>query len=119
MGDFSVQVERMHQYAVLRSDGYINNLGGEQIARECFKLLDDNCTVFIFNLEKSKVVNSIGISILIEIIEKVIEKNGRLVFCHLTPTIAKTFRIMGLLQYAEHAADESTAIKTVSSGNKI
>ncbi len=41
-------------------------------------------------------MNSIGISILIEIIEEILNKNGRLAFSNLTPTVAKTFKIMGL-----------------------
>ena len=36
-----------------------------------------------------------GISSLIEIIEMMIEIEGRLTFCSLTPTIEKTFHIMG------------------------
>ena len=49
----------------------------------------------------TKIVNSIGISILIEIIEKMLEIDGKLAFCSLTPTIEKTFQIMGLAQYAD------------------
>ena len=44
---------------------------------------------FVINLVGSKVVNSIGISILIEIIEKILEVKGKLAFCGLTPTISK------------------------------
>ena len=29
-----------------------------------------------------------------------LDQGGRLAFCHLTPTIEKTFQIMGLAQYA-------------------
>ena len=53
---------------------------------------------FALNLEKSRVVNSIGISILIEVIEKVKAREGKVAFCSVTATIAKTFRIMGLLK---------------------
>ena len=54
----------------------------------------------LLNLRDTKIVNSIGISILIEIIEKMIDKGGKIAFCCLTPVIHKTFQIMGLANYA-------------------
>ena len=86
--------------AILRTDGYINNTGGEEIARRAYGLLEEGSARLLLDLEKTKIVNSIGISILIEILEKVLDQGGRLAFCHLTPTIEKTFQIMGLAQYA-------------------
>jgi anti-anti-sigma factor len=114
MSEFELEVKRLDNCAVIRSNGYINNLGGEKIAIECRKLIQDEYRNIILNLERSPVVNSIGISILIEIIESILSKNGRLSFCHLTPTIAKTFRIMGLFQFSEFFSDESSAIKAIT-----
>jgi anti-anti-sigma factor len=96
-----VSVERPGpSIAVLKTDGYINNTGGEEIARKAYTLMDEGVSRLLLDLEKTKIVNSIGISILLDILEKVLEKDGRLAFCHLTPTIEKTFHIMGLAQYA-------------------
>jgi anti-anti-sigma factor len=86
--------------AVLKTDGYINNAGGEEIAKAAYLLLGEGVNRLLLDLEKTKIVNSIGISILIEILEKVLDGGGRLAFCRLTPTIEKTFQIMGLAQYA-------------------
>ncbi|KAA0254919.1 STAS domain-containing protein [Acidobacteria bacterium ACD] len=86
--------------AILKTDGYINNTGGEEIARQAYALLGEGVSRLLLDLEKTKIVNSIGISILIEILEKVLDQGGRLAFCRLTPTIEKTFQIMGLAQYA-------------------
>ncbi|MFN7974295.1 MAG: STAS domain-containing protein [Acidobacteriota bacterium] len=99
---------------VLRTEGYVNNLGGEDIANRCYRLMEQGHRQFVINLSGSKVVNSIGISILIEIIEKVIEIGGRLAFCGLTPTIAKTFNIMGLAQYSSLHGTEEEAIKSMA-----
>jgi anti-anti-sigma factor len=67
------------------------------------------------NLERTRIVNSIGISILIEVLEKVMDRNGKLAFCGLTPTIDKTFRIMGLAQYAAIYPTEAEAVRALSS----
>jgi anti-anti-sigma factor len=103
-------VDRRDGLAVIYTEGYINNQGGEEIARAAYELLDEGHKVLLLNLAGTKIVNSIGISILIEIIEKMIEINGKLGFCCLTATIDKTFHIMGLAQYAPIFADEESAV---------
>lgn len=106
----NVTVDRRDGVAVIYTEGYINNQGGEEIAREAYKLLDEGYKQLLLNLAGTKIVNSIGISILIEIIEKMLEIDGKLGFCCLTPTIEKTFHIMGLAQYAPIFKDEEAAV---------
>ena len=105
-----VTLDRRDQMAIIYTEGYINNQGGEEIARIAFELIDKGEKIILLNLKGTKIVNSIGISILIEIIEKMLEIDGKLAFCHLTPTIAKTFHIMGLTQYSSIFPDEATAV---------
>jgi len=107
--ELKVSVERRGTGAVLYTKGYINNVGGEEIANCAYKLMDDGVKNLLLNLKETKIVNSIGISILIEIIEKMMEKQGKLAFCCLTPVIEKTFHIMGLAQYAAIYKDEAAA----------
>jgi anti-anti-sigma factor len=111
-----LQVDRRGELAVIYTEGYINNQGGEDIARTAYQLIDDGCTVLLLNLGGTKIVNSIGISILIEIIEKMLDIEGKLAFCSLTPTIEKTFHIMGLAQYAGIFADEPAAVSALAGG---
>ena len=106
----NITVDRREGLAVIYTEGYINYQGGEEIAREAYKLLDEGYKQLLLNLAGTKIVNSIGISILIEIIEKMLEIDGKLGFCCLTPTIEKTFHIMGLAQYAPIFKDEEAAV---------
>jgi len=106
----NLTVDRRDGLAVIYTEGYINNQGGEEIARAAYKLLDEGFKFLLLNLAGTKIVNSIGISILIEIIEKMIEIDGKLGFCCLTPTIDKTFHIMGLAQYAPIFDTEERAV---------
>ena len=103
-------IDRRDGLAVIYTEGYINNQGGEEIARAAYALLDEGYRHLLLNLTGTKIINSIGISILIEIIEKMLEVEGKLAFCSLTPTIEKTFHIMGLAQYASIFHDEPTAL---------
>ena len=102
-------VDRRDGLAVIYTDGYINNQGGEEIARAAYELLESGYRRLLLDLTGTKIINSIGISILIEIIEKMLEVDGKLAFCNLTPTIEKTFHIMGLAQYAGIYPDEAAA----------
>jgi anti-anti-sigma factor len=97
--------------AILYTKGYINNVGGEEIASRAYELMEGDVRSLLLNLRETKIVNSIGISILIEIIEKMIDKGGRIGFCCLTPVIHKTFQIMGLANYASIFTDEDQAVK--------
>lgn len=106
--EFSLESELIENTLVIKTDGYINNTGGEKIASEFAK--HNGITRLVLNLEKSKVVNSIGISHLIEIIEKLSQTDGKLIFTNLDPTIEKTFNIMGLFQFAEKADSVEAAL---------
>ena len=103
-------VQRQGELAVLEIAGYINNEGGEAIAREARTLLDGGCRVLVLDLHATRIINSIGISLLLEVLERTLEIHGTLAFCCLTPSIAKTFQIMGLAQYARIFADRPTAL---------
>jgi anti-anti-sigma regulatory factor len=61
------------------------------------------------------VVNSVGMSFLIEIIERLEEVKGRLVFAGLDPAVEKMLAIMGLFRFA---GKESTVEDAVNSFTK-
>ena len=64
-----VRVDRRDGLAVVYTEGYINNQGGEEIAREAYSRLEQGVRALVLNLEKTRIVNSIGISILIEVLD--------------------------------------------------
>jgi anti-anti-sigma factor len=107
--EFNITSELKEKTLILKTDGYINNTGGEKILQEFSKHYSNGINNVILDLEKSKVVNSIGISYLIELIEEINQNNGKLFFTNLDPAIEKTFKIMGLFQYAEKA-DSSNSV---------
>ena len=109
--DFNLVSELHDKTLVLKTEGYINNTAGEQIVDEFTKHLSGGINKLIMDLEKSKVVNSIGISCLIEIVEKLIQVDGKLIFTNLDPSIEKTFTLMGLFQFAEKADTVDSALK--------
>lgn len=110
ISDFKLNTTVNNDHAVIETFGYINNVGGEAIVTEFNKHKDSGVNNFILNLAETKVVNSIGISFLIEMIEKLNDSGGKLIFTNLDPTIDKTFTIMGLFQFTEKAANVEEAV---------
>ena len=101
--------------AVINAPSYVNNQAAEAIAEEGNKLLGEGIVHLILNLAESKMVNSVGIAIIIEVIDNATQKGGSLNFCCVSPTIEKTFQIMGLKQLAGIYADESSALASIES----
>ena len=96
-------------FGVIGAAGYINNEGGQAIADAAADLMGQGAKTLLIDLEGTRIINSIGVSILLEILEKLLDEKGRLAFCNLTPTISKTFEIMGLVQYAAIYPDRDSA----------
>ena len=109
--DFNFTSEIVNNCLVIKTDGYINNVGGESIAGEFEKHFKDGVKQIVINLGGSNVVNSIGISYLIEIIEKLNDAEGKLIFTDMEPAIEKTLTIMGLFNFAGKAGSVDEAVK--------
>ena len=97
---FNLTSEIKNSRLIITTSGYVNNVGGEAIAREFQRHFADGIRQVIINLGQSKVVNSVGMSFLIEIIEHLNDANGRMVFTNLDPAVEKMLAIMGLFQFA-------------------
>ena len=80
MKDFDLTKNMVNDVLVMKTEGYINNTGGEKIAQEFEEPFNNGVTKLLIDIENSKVVNSIGISFLIEIIEKLTEKAAHYIF---------------------------------------
>ncbi|HWR97947.1 MAG TPA: STAS domain-containing protein [Candidatus Methanoperedens sp.] len=86
--------------AIVRTRGYLSRVAGEQLEREIVRLLDAGERRFVVNLKETDLINSVGISILIGVIERVRGLGGELVFSELTAVNEEIFRIMGLHRHA-------------------
>lgn len=104
----SSKVER--DLLIIETSGYINNLGGEKIAEEAYKYIDQGLKKILLNLSGSKAVNSIGISILLEILERLEDINGKLLLTNLDPTVEKTLNLMGLFQFVDKVDSVEDAV---------
>jgi len=100
--------------AVVYASDYLNKLTGEKIERECRRQLDSGCRGLIIDFSDTQLVNSIGISILLGIID-VAEKNGaRVVFSEVNRQTIELFEMLGLTRHVLLAKDEREALLNLS-----
>lgn len=110
MSDFITNVKESNSIVIIETNGYLNNVGGEAVSKLVYEKMAQGHTKFLINMAGTKIVNSIGVSILIEIIEKLQEVNGKIGYFNLAPIVAKTFNIMGLTKYSTVHETEEAAI---------
>jgi anti-anti-sigma factor len=100
--------------AVVYASDYLNKLTGEKIERECRRQLDSGCRALVINFADTELVNSIGISILLGIID-VAEKSGaRVVFSDLNNQTIQLFEMLGLTRHVRLARDVDEALLSLS-----
>ena len=105
-------VEKVHELGCRFMQLTYNNQS--LLATGCYEKIDSGKNKFLLNLERSSVVNSIGVSILIEIIEKLQDSDGKLAYYNLAPIVEKTFKIMGLTKYSTVYSSEEEALAEMS-----
>ena len=110
MSDFITSVKDNNSIVIIETNGYLNNVGGEAVSAVVYEKITQGQTKFLINMAGTKIVNSIGVSILIEIIEKLQEVNGKIGYYNLAPIVAKTFNIMGLTEYSSVFESEEAAV---------
>lgn len=110
--EFSLTSETRDNCLVMTTSGYVNNKGGEAIAKEFAHHFENGIKNVVINLAQSKVVNSIGMSFLIEIIDQLNDAEGKLVFTNLDPAVEKMLSIMGLFQFAGKEKTVDDAVKS-------
>lgn len=107
---FSVRSHCVGTTAVIYASDYLNKLTGERIERECKKQLDSGCRALVINFSDTELVNSIGVSILMGIID-IAQKNGaKLIFSDVNNQTADLFEMLGLTRHVVLARDEGEAL---------
>ena len=100
--------------AVVYASDYLNKLSGEKIERECRRQLNCGCRALVIDFSDTQLVNSIGISILLGIID-VAEKSGaQIVFSDVNNQTVELFDMLGLTRHVVLAKDEQEALINLS-----
>ncbi len=100
--------------AVIYAGDYLNKLSGERIERECRRQLDAGCRALIINFRETALVNSIGVSILLGVIDAAESTGAQLIFADVNQQTIQLFEMLGLTRHVALAADEDEALATLT-----
>ncbi len=105
--------KELGETVVLYPDNYINDIEGEKLEEMCDSFLERGFKKIIIDFSDTDIINSIGISILIGIIENIKGKKGVILFSGLKPVNYDIFDIVGLTRHIPVCKDEAEAVDKV------
>ena len=87
--------------AVIYAGDYLNKITGEQIERECRQRINEGFTELVVNFSQTELVNSIGISILLGLIDIASGHGAKVVFSEVNDHTIELFDMLGLTKHVE------------------
>ncbi len=114
MSDFNVNITNNDNVIVVKTNGYLDDAGGQVFRQSCMELIDKGNTNFVFNLSGTPVINSTGLSTLLDIMVQIIDYNeGEVAICGLTNLTATALKMTGVLTLCESYPTEEEAVAAV------
>jgi anti-anti-sigma factor len=105
-----VKAKLVNGAAIIYPGAYLNQLRGEVLEHHCQDLLGKGVRRLVINFEETELINSIGISILLGVIETVNSANGTLLLSNLSESNRELFEMLGLLSHVCIEETEQTAL---------
>ena len=113
-GETPVQARCIGDTAIIYASDYLNKLSGERIERECKRQLESGCRALVINFRDTELVNSIGVSILMGVIDASERNNARLIFSDVNGQTANLLELLGLTRHVSVAKDETEALSLIT-----
>jgi len=111
MRNFKVIQEKQGDVTLFKLQGYLNDLGGEEVER-LFKIeVEGRQQKFIIDFSKIAYINSVGVSFLVGIMEATREKTLKVCFTSLSKINDELFEMVGLKKYSETFVSNSEAFE--------
>lgn len=101
--NFGAAGDLTRERSVIFAGDYINKLTGEQIEHECRQRLEAGCKQLVVDFSQTEIVNSIGISILLGVIDTASNKGATVVFSEVKEETVELFDMLGLTKHVTFA----------------
>jgi len=101
------------EIAVVRAGDYVNKHSGQRIERECLLRIECGCRALVIDFKGTELVNSIGVSILLGVIDMAEQISARIVFSNVSLHTVKLFELLGLTRLVAMAESEEAALATL------
>ena len=116
-GAAPVEARCVGDTAIIYASDYLNKLSGERIERECQRQLDEGRRAVVINFRDTELVNSIGVSILMGVIDAAEQTKAQVIFSDVNTHTASLFEMLGLTRHVQIAKDEDEALSLAESLN--
>jgi anti-anti-sigma factor len=113
-GATPIQARCVGDTAIIYASDYLNKLSGERIERECKRQLESGRHAVVINFRDTELVNSIGVSILMGVIDAAEQSKARLIFSDVNSHTADLFKMLGLTRHVVVVKDEEEALAMVT-----
>ena len=97
--EYKIPVENNGETATVYASDYLNKLSGEKIERECRRQIDAGCKTIVVNFGETEIVNSIGVSILLGVIDAASGAGAKVVFSDVNDNTIELFEMLGLTNH--------------------
>lgn len=110
MNNFSLSLTSADGIVVMRPRGYVDNLGAERLDEASSEALGKGMKKLVVNFSETQFINSVGVSILISVIQRARESAGTLCFTNVKKIHQDVFELLGLTRYVKVFNEEGEAI---------
>lgn len=111
--------KELEDCVIIYTDNYLNDMEGEELESTCDAFLSKGRKKIIIDFANTELINSIGISILVGIMEKIKKRNGALFFSGLKKVNHDIFNMLGLTKYISIFHTEEEAITNMLTNERI
>ena len=95
----TIPAQTAGETATVFAGDYLNKLTGETIERECKKKLKAGAKRLVVNFSETEIVNSIGVSILLGVIDAAQTAGAEVVFSDVREETIELFEMLGLTNH--------------------
>ena len=101
------------EVAVVYAGDYVNKMSGHRIERECLTQMERGCRALVISFRDTELVNSIGVSILLGVIDTAERRGTRVAFSNVSVHTRALFELLGLTRLVVLADSEEAALATL------
>ena len=114
MAEFKIETSQENGVLICRTKGYLDDFAGKAIKESCEKAISNGIIAVILNLKDTPVINSTGLSMLLDLVVNVIDYNdGRVEIVGLTNLTRNALRMTGVLTLCKEFPTEAEAIAAI------
>ncbi len=114
MSEFYTDITSNNNVIVVKTHGYLDDAGGQILRQKCVDLIDKGSIYFVFDLKDTPVINSTGLSIILDIIIQILDYNdGEVAVCGLTSLTETALKMTGVLTLCDSYPTEDEAVQAI------